>query len=211
MKQLIRLTLSVFLMMLILGLSSLRAEESFLPGQVTDSETVSAMESMYKEIASPSEAHKALANLVGTWNHTAIYRMSPNEPSISMAGTTDASLIFDGRYLMQQVHGDVEVEGQPPFEGIGVTGYDNLRSEYQSVWFDNMSTGINTGTGELNDETVTLSEEGDFSCPLAMEAHRKFRADWKIVDKNNIIYKNYMHAPDGGEFLAMEIRYTRNL
>ncbi len=53
----------------------------------------------------------------------------------AMAGTTTNSLIFGGRFLKQEVRGTVE--GHPPFEGIGITGYDNIRKEYQSVWFDN--------------------------------------------------------------------------
>jgi len=194
----------------IIGPGAVYADESLAAGQSMNPEKASAMESMYTQ-GSPTEAHKALADFVGTWNHTAQWWMSPDEAPISMTGTTKSSLILDSRFLMQQVSGEIEAEGQPTFEGIGITGYDNVRSEYQSVWFDNMSTGIMIGTGEFDDETKTLSEEGEFSCALTMETHRKFRAEWKIIDENNITYESYMQTPDGHEFKAMEIRYTRKL
>ena len=41
------------------------------------------------------------------------------------------------------------------------------------------------------------------------ETHRQFRAVWTVVDQDHNTYENYMHTPDGREFKAMEIRYTR--
>ena len=160
-----------------------------------------------QQAGNPSEGHKALAPFVGTWTYTAQWSMAPDAPPESMTGTVINSLTFGGRFLKQEFRGTTE--GQPPFEGLGVIGYDNLRKAYQTVWFDNMATGIMTGTGQFDAATGTLTEQGDMSCPLTGETHRPFRAVWTIVDADHHTYENYMPGPDGKEFKAMEIRYTR--
>ena len=100
-------------------------------------------------------------------------------------------------------------EGHPPCEGIGFLGYTNLRQEYQSVWFDNMMTGMMVGTGEFDAATKTLTDEGDFSCPVTGETHRWYRTAWTVVDPDHTTYESYSRTPEGREFKSMEIRYTR--
>ena len=122
-----------------------------------DPEQQAAMEAMQR-LGSPSESHKALEPLAGTWNYTAEWRMSPDGPAESMTGTSVNTLIFSGRFLKQEISGTPMAEGQPPFEGIGFIGYDNLRKEYQTVWFDTMMTGMMRGIGKFDAATKTLSE-----------------------------------------------------
>ena len=171
-----------------------------------DSAKQAAMDAMQR-LGSPSEGHTALEPLAGTWTYTAHWWMSPEAPPESMTGTATNSLIFGGRFLKQEIRG--QAEGQPPFEGIGFTGYDNIRNEYQTVWFDNMATGMMMGTGQFDAATKTLTDQGDFSCPLTGEAHRVFRTAWTVVDQDHTTYENYMRTPEGREFKAMEIHYTR--
>jgi hypothetical protein len=165
-----------------------------------------AMEAMQKA-GSPSEGHKALEPFVGTWAYTAQWRMAPDAQPEAMSGSAHNSLVFGDRFLKQEIRG--QGEGQPPFEGLGFTGYDNLRKEYQTVWFDSMATGMMRGTGQFDPATKTLTDQGDFSCPLTMETHRPFRAVWKVIDPQHTVYETYMRTPDGVEFKAMEIHYTR--
>ncbi len=165
-----------------------------------------AMEAMQK-LGSPTEGHKVFEPLVGQWTYTAQWWMAPEAPPESMTGTSTNSLIFGGRFLQQQVRG--QGEGQPPFEGLGVLGYDNIRKEYQSLWLDNMATGMMNGTGQFDAPTSTLTEQGEFSCPMTGEAHRPFRSVWKLVDQDHSLYESYSRAPDGREFKTLELRYTR--
>ncbi len=167
-----------------------------------------AMEAMQR-LGSPSEGHKALEPLAGTWSYTAQWWMSPDEPPQSMTGTALNSLLFGGRFLKQEIRGEAMEEGQPPFEGSGFTGYDNLRKEYQTVWFDNMNTSMMRGAGQFDAATKTLSDEGDFSCPITGETHRWYRTAWTVVDQDHTTYESYSRTPEGREFKAMEIRYTR--
>lgn len=167
-----------------------------------------AMEAMQKA-GSPSDGHKALEPLAGRWTYAAQWWMAPDAPPQTMTGTAANSLIFGGRFLRQEIHGQATKE-QPDFEGLGFIGYDNMRQEYQSIWFDSMATGMMVGAGTFDAATNTLAEQGAFSCPLTQETHRPYRTEWTVVDPDHTTYASYMRAPDGREFKAMEILYTRS-
>ncbi len=171
-----------------------------------DAQKQAAMEAMQK-LGSPSEGHKVLEPFVGNWTYTAQWWMSQDGPAESMTGSASNSLIYGGRFLKQEITG--AAQGQPPFEGIGYTGYDNIRKEYQTVWFDNMATGMMSGVGQFDAASKTLTDQGAFSCPLTGETHRQFRTAWKVIDPDHTTYENYMRTADGKEFKAMEIQYTR--
>lgn len=166
------------------------------------------METMQK-FGSPSEGHKVFETLAGKWTYEGEWRMSPEAAPESMKGTVTNTLIFGGRFLKQEISGPPMAEGMPAFEGLGLTGYNNMRGEYQTVWLDNMGTGLMQGKGRFDAATSTLSDEGSFSCPMTGETHRWYRADWQIVDPNHTVYKSYSKAPDGNEFKSTEIRYAR--
>ncbi len=198
----------VVALVLILNGGFVRAEQqkSAPPAMAPAKQAV--MEAMQKA-GSPSEGHKALEPFVGSWSYTAQWWMSPDAPPETMTGTATNSLMYGGRFLKQEING--QSEGQPPFEGIGFTGYDNLRKEYQSVWLDNMATGMMMGAGQFDATTKALTDQGEFSCPVTMETHRKFRAVWTVVDPDHNTYQNYMSTPDGREYKAMEIHYSRTM
>ena len=183
-----------------------QAEQAKPAQPVMDPAKQAAMAAM-QQAGSPSEGHKALEPFVGTWSYTAQWWMSPDGPPESMTGTSTNSLVFGGRFLKEELTG--KAEGQPPFEGLGFTGYDNIRKEYQTVWLDNMATGMMIGSGSFDPATKALTNQGNFSCPMTGEAHRTFRAVWTVVDQDHTTYQNYMRTPEGREFKAMEIRYTR--
>ena len=209
---------SVVVASCVLALSGVARAEQGKPAQpaameagkqaAMDPAQVAAMEAMQKA-GSPTENHKALEPLAGTWTYTAQWWMAPEAAPETMTGTAVNTVIFGGRFLKQEIAGQPAAEGQPPFEGIGFTGYDNIRKEYQSVWFDNMMTGMMTGTGEFDAATKTLTDQGDFSCPLTGESHRWYRTTWTVTDPNHTAYASYSRTPEGREFKSMEMLYTR--
>jgi len=194
--------------LVVLGVGLASAQETKPAQPAMDPAKQAAMEAMQR-LGSPSEGHKALEPLAGTWSYTAEWRMSPDESPQSMTGTAVNTLIFGGRFLKQEVRGQPMEEGQPPFEGMGFTGYDNLRKAYQTVWFDNMMTGMMVGAGGFDATTRTLTDEGNFSCPITGETHRWYRTAWTVVDQDHTRYESYSRTPEGREFKSMEIRYTR--
>jgi hypothetical protein len=161
-----------------------------------------------KELGSPGEHHKNLDTLLGKWSHMVKWWMSPDAvPEVSQ-GTNTNTWIMDGRFLKQEVTGTSM--GQP-FEGMGMTGYDNVKGEYTSVWIDNMSTSMMTASSRYDPAARTFEEKGSFACPMTGEKDKKFRAITKIIDNDHFSYEMYSTGMSGGEteFKTMEITYER--
>ena len=67
--------------------------------------------------------------------------MAPGADPMVMDGTSENRWVMGGRYLEQRFNGNFM---GMPFEGIGYTGYDNVKKQYWGTWMDNMSTGMMT-------------------------------------------------------------------
>ena len=96
-----------------------------------------------------------------------------------------------------------------PFEGLGFLGYDKMKKEYVSIWMDNMSTGIFSGSGQYDAATKTITETGTFSCPATGEKNMWYRSEWKFVSNDQNTFSMFMKDKDGKEFKSMEIVYKR--
>jgi hypothetical protein len=163
-----------------------------------------SMMDMYKKLATPSEPHKQLASLAGSWATKTKEWMDPSKPPMESTGTCEEKVVLDGRFLQQECTG--EMMGQP-FTGIGVTGYDNYTKKYVSTWMSSMGTGIFVmeGTGSADGKTVTL--KGGHDDPI--EGHMKHRAVWKFADANTQVFEMYTIGKDGKDSKMLEITYTR--
>jgi hypothetical protein len=179
------------------------AESQSTENGVTDQNQDSEMEK-WKEYATPSENHKVLDAFVGNWDYTVKWWSSPNsEPEISQ-GTSEVKWIMGGRFLEQIAQGTSM--GQP-FEGMGITGYDNAKKEYASMWIDNMGTGLMTSSGKYDPSTKTFEEKGKFTQPKMGET--TFKGVTKIIDDDKFVYEIYTKDKDWKEYKALEIVYTR--
>ena len=158
------------------------------------------------KMGAPGENHKILSSFVGRWQHTGKFSMSADEKPQVSNGTSVNQWILGGRFLQQEAKGDMM--GQP-FDGLGYNGYDNMKGEYTSVWLDNMSTSIMTGSSQYDPATQTFTETGTFACPMTGEKNKPYRAILKILDKDHYSYEMFMKDKDGKEFKGMELQYTR--
>ncbi len=158
------------------------------------------------ELGLPNANHKVLDAYVGTWNCTLRGWMKPGDKPMESKGVSENTWAYGGRFLKQEFKGDWA--GQP-FSGSGIIGYDNVRGEYQSIWYDSMSTGIMQMTGSYDPATKTLAVSGTFGCPMTGEKNFWIRSDMKSVDADNFTYTSYAKDPSGKEFKSMEILYTR--
>ena len=166
------------------------------------------MQEMLK-MMQPSEAHKKLEPLVGKWTYTVKYWMGPKDKPMVTTGTAENTLVMGGRFLQQAAHGEAQ-NGQPAFEGDGMTGYDNVKHEYTTFWVDNMSTGMMMGEGTFDDKSKTMNDKGTFSCPMTGEKNRPYRAKWTLENKDAYKYEFYLtDASTDTEFKAIEIAYKR--
>ncbi len=198
------LTLSVFVLGLVLGSSSITFAAGKEEGSKNMNAEMQAMMTKWQEYASPNENHKVLDVLTGNWNHVVKWWMEPgSKPEISK-GTTETRWIMGGRYLQHMVKG---MSMGQPFEGMGLIGFDNSQKKYQTLWIDNMGTGIMTGDGSYDADVKTLSDKGTFSDPFI--GQRSYRTETKLTGNDHYTYE--MYAPDmtGKEYLMMSIAYTR--
>lgn len=154
----------------------------------------------------PNEKHEVLKQYAGDWTYTGTFKMSHDAPGQEMAGTMKNTIVYDGRFLKQVIKGPWMGS---KFEGLGFTGYDNVKGKYVTTWLDNMATGIMSSSGDYDASTKTLTLKGEHSCAMSGEKERYYRSEWTILDDNNSVYKSYTLDPNGEEYMSMEIKYTR--
>jgi hypothetical protein len=160
------------------------------------------MEAMTKA-ATPGEPHKDLANYAGTWNTRINMWMAPGAPPMTSEGTSENKVIM-GRYLEQRFKGSFM---GMPFEGLGYTGYDNIKKQYWGTWMDNMSTGTMVSTGWSPDKN-TMMFTSMMPDPLT---GKDTRVEQRITvkDPDHHVMEMWGAAPDGTLYRMMEITYAR--
>lgn len=179
------------------------AEEA--PQQPPMSPEEQAMMERWTAFMTPGAAHKLLDSRVGTWDFTVKMWMAPGAPPDESKGTSETRWIMGGRYIEDVTLG--EFQGQP-FEGRGITGYDNLKKKYVSLWFDSMGTGLMTGEGTYDAASKTFHYLSTGSDPMTGTTKTVRLVD-KILGPDSFINEMYDTGPDGKEFKSMEITYTR--
>lgn len=166
-------------------------------------EEMRAMMEAWQKAGTPGDAHAELASMAGTWTFTIKSWMDPaNEPMVS-TGTAERSMILGGRVLHEKVVS--EMMGQK-FEGIGVSGYDNVSGQYWSAWMDSMSTGCYVMHGSKDEATGDVVFDGEMEDPMrgtvAIRSVVKQEADGKQMME--------WHEKRGEEMVkTMEIVYVR--
>lgn len=171
-----------------------------------DPADAAAMEAMTKA-AAPGEFHAHLNALVGRWSLNVKFRMDPNQEWQESKSTAESKWVLGGRFVREEVEGEF-MEGMR-FEGFGMTGYDNLKKKYTSVWTDNMSTGMMISEGSCDASGKVFKFNGASMDPMT---GKEKTYKWTIRIVNNDKYVSEMHTvdEDGKEFKSMEITYTRS-
>jgi hypothetical protein len=153
--------------------------------------------------ATPGAEQKALEEFVGTWKTTVTMWMMPGADPMTSEGSSDNRMILGNRFLEQHFTGNVMGAA---FEGIGYTGYDNVRKQYWGTWMDNMSTSMMMTTGSKSGKTYSFS--GSMPDPMTGK-DSPVEEKVTIVDANHHTMEMWGPGPDGKMYRTMEIRYTR--
>jgi len=154
--------------------------------------------------ASPGATHKMLAKSAGTWSATVTMWMQPGAPPTSSTATATNVMIMGGRYLRSTNKGTFM---KMPFEGIGITGYDNVKKQFVNSWIDNMGTGIMTMSGTYDEASKTITYTGSMADPMTGK-DTPFKEVWTFTDDNHQVMEMF-YPMEGKDFKAMEIKYTR--
>jgi len=160
----------------------------------------------WQEASTPGKEHEMLKGLAGKWNVTSKSWETEGSKPEETTGTSTFKSILGGRYIQQDFTGKM---GGMKYEGTGMMGYNNVSKKFESSWQDSMSTAMMKFEGSFDSATQVISETGEFECPVR-KGLQKMRSEFKIVDKNNLMFTLYM--PDmitGKEYKAMEQSYKR--
>jgi hypothetical protein len=169
------------------------------------------MEAMqrWENYAKTGEEHRRLEDFVGKWNCDVKFWMPGAPEPEMMKATADWHWILNKHFLEETVNGPADQPGQPPFEGRGLMGYDNLKKEYVSIWIDNMGTGFQIAHGPAAKDPNNFTFEAEASDPMSNNKNAKYRCTVNVIDKNKHVYTQFGPGPDGKEYKQLEITYTR--
>ncbi len=193
-------TKNIFMKRLTFALLALAAVCTSLSSSAQTSDEMQAM----MAYSTPGDIHKMLAKSAGSWSATLSMWMQPDTKPVSSTASCVNEMILGGRYLQAKNKG--VFMGQP-FEGIGLTGYDNAKKQFISTWVDNMGTGIMTMTGSWDEASKSIKYSGMMVDPTTSK-DVPVREVWRFLDDNNQVMEMYASS-NGKEFKTMEVKYTR--
>jgi len=165
------------------------------------------MMAQYMALAEPGPEHRALADMAGDWDATCISYCDPSGVPQTFTGEQESEMILGRRFLKSEYKG--EMMGVP-FEGVSLTGYDNIRKKYVSLWADTMSTMWMTAEGEADASGKIVTLVGSYDDPVTGKT-MEMRQVVTMLDKNTHKFEMYGPNPQTGEeMLMMEITYRRD-
>ncbi len=170
-------------------------------------EEAAEMEAWMKA-AEINENHERLNYFVGSWNVTVkSYMGGPDAEPMTSSGTSRAESIMGGRYIKDSFKGDFM--GQP-FEGMGITGYDNIQGHYVGTWIDSMGTGMMQSKGMYDASSKTYTFKATYPDPMNPGKMKKMKEVIKIVSDSEYTFTMYDVDDNGAENKEMEITYKRS-
>ena len=174
----------------------------------TSQEPGPGMEEMMKKAeaaGTPGAAHRALEPLVGNWTAEVKCWMAPDAPPTVTKATAKATWVMSGRFIQEDFNG--EFMGKP-FHGMSLTGYDNIKQKYNTVWVDDMHTAVVTAEGEAENGGKVITLEGKYDCPMTGQKNVAMKQVVRIISPDTHVFE--MHDPSKGDnSKTMEITYTR--
>ncbi len=162
-----------------------------------------AMEAFMKAMT-PGDAHRHLASQAGDWDFVGKFWMEPGAPPQESKGHSSREMILGGRVLRESITS--EMMGMP-FQGLGMTGFDNVTGRFWSTWNDNMSTGVMTSEGTCDAAMTRCEYRGSYSDPISGEKKATRMVIEGAADRE--IFTGFETGPDGKEIQTMEMVYAR--
>jgi hypothetical protein len=180
------------------------APEAKAPAKTAEQKMMDAM----MQAGTPGKPHQELAKQAGNWDLAVKAWMKPGAPPQESKGTAERTMILGGRVLSEKVTGDPVAPGMGPFEGFGLSGFDNASGKYWGTWADNMGTGLMMATGTCDEKTHTCTLKGSYTDPMTKKAkHTRMVTHWEGDDKS--VMELYETGKGGKEAKTTEVTYTR--
>jgi hypothetical protein len=160
----------------------------------------------YMKLMQPGEAHKHLQFYVGTWDTvTSVWMGGPGAEPMKSTGTSTFTSMLDGNWVMEEHTGTMM---GMPYNGMGITGYDNYKKLYVGTWFSNMGTEMLQMAGARNPESGTLTMYGTMDEPQLGVHGRTVKYVMVPTDDDHFTFAIIdLHASD--DYKVIEISYAR--
>ena len=169
-----------------------------------DQDPAAAQEAWMKA-AAPGEFHAFLAKKAGKWRIAGKMWPAPGQDPVASESTAEAEMILGGRYLVEKMQGSAM---GMPFEGMGITGYDNASGLVTSIWYDTMGTGTMVMTGTWEKPGAPLVTTGTTVDP-ATGNEMQLRTVTTFVNADESVFEYFATTAGTPEVKVMELRYTR--
>jgi hypothetical protein len=159
----------------------------------------------FMKFSQPGKEHALLKQMAGTFDADVETSMAPGAPVIKSKATQKGEMLLGGRYLRGVFSGDMM---GMPFQGFGITGYDNQKKKYFSTWIDSMSTGMMVAEGSADASGKVLTFTGTYDDPM-LGRKVNYRHVTTIVSPDKFTFEMFMAGEDGKEHRSMFTTYTR--
>lgn len=194
-----RPALAPLLSLLLLAVAPALAQEA----PAMSPEQQAAMEAFVKA-GTPGPQHARLAGKAGNYRMEILSWQDPSgEPSVD-TGVALRRMVLGGRVMLETT--EAQMGGQP-FQGMGLSGFDNVSGKYWATWNDSMGTGLMVAQGDCSD-TDECTFTGRWNDPITQgEIVARMTSRWPNPDTE--IFEMFGPGPDGKEVKMMQITYTR--
>lgn len=159
------------------------------------------MMAAWEQAASPGPEHEFLATMAGSWTLKGTFWMAPGAPPMESEGSSERTMIFDGRVLLEKMRSEWQGE---PVEGMAMTGFDNVAGSYWGTWVDNMGTGLMVSSGTCSENSCEFT--GTYNDPM-IGGPKTVRMTM-VTEGDREVHEMFEPGPDG-EFKSMRLVYTR--
>lgn len=89
----------------------------------------------------------------GSWEVEQKIWTMPGQPPMESKSTCKGTLLWDGRFLQTDFHGDMM---GMPFHGRYLLSFDRVDKKYVAVWIDSLSTYMSVSRGTEKDGVLTF-------------------------------------------------------
>jgi hypothetical protein len=152
-----------------------------------------------------------VARYAGTWDvKVRSFDSGPSgQATETNRGKVTGTLVLGGHAVKLKAKG--EQPGGPEgeiYEGMGLLSYNAVSRRFESIWADNMTTGIEFVSGQYDEAAKTITMRGDGVDAESGNTVRKREVARWISDREFTV-EIFQTATDGAERQAMSFRYTK--
>jgi hypothetical protein len=154
-----------------------------------------------------NEHHETLARMVGTWQAKSKYRPDPDAPWSESTAVSEQKMIMGGKFLIENISGEM-MPGMK-WEGMGITGYDNVKQKYTSAWIDSMSTAIMTSLGTIDDAKKVITFHGTVDDPMTGKRDKPVKTILRMINDGKTVVEMYEKDANGEWYKNLEVVYAK--